>query len=168
MVFLVQKVLQGLGGARPGVEALSAPTMAQLAQSEAAAWDLYRAEKQETASLRAQLAEATKQAETDRQHALRLFRDLHATSEERDALRSQLAEARAAAPRWVPVTERLPEPGVHVLIDLDGDMLIARFFESDWWLDPGGELIGDITHWMPLPGAPAQAEERTKEGSENG
>ena len=99
--------------------------MAQLAQSEAAAWDLYRAEKQETASLRA-----------------------------------QLAEAMAAAPRWVPVTERLPEPGVHVLIDLDGDVLIARFFESDWWLDPGGELIGDITHWMPLPGAPAQAEER--------
>ena len=107
---------------------------------------VYDAMQAEVDSLRAQLAEARSSADL-LQHLL-------------DQAGAALAEARAAAPRWVPVTEQLPEPGVHVLIEFDGEVLIARFFESDWWLDPGGELIGDITHWMPLPGVPAQAEER--------
>lgn len=52
-------------------------------------------------------------------------------------------------PRWIPVTERLPEDGEYVLAysEQDGLMLVeARHRFSNW----------EITHWMPLPEPPKE------------
>lgn len=61
-------------------------------------------------------------------------------------------------PHWIPVTERLPEKGVYVLVtDSDGDVEVAsvdEYWEDDttewkWFLDEYGFI--DVTAWMPLP-----------------
>lgn len=95
-----------------------------------------------------------------------------------EAIREALAEA---APRWIPVGERLPEPRpaddpegeVVILLD-DGRRLVARYGSATPPLWPGtkeevaglwtyasggaesGYLFqpGPVTHWMPLPAAP--------------
>ena len=68
-------------------------------------------------------------------------------------------------PRWIPVTERLPEENVFVLIcgDLypnkhDGG-IIAVSARMDWnyWRGFGRER--NITHWMPLPAPPKEETE---------
>ena len=66
-------------------------------------------------------------------------------------------------PRWIPVTERLPEEHVFVLIRQDEDrMMVAERVDGDWWyryfaydVDRWDENEqGTITHWMPLPEPP--------------
>lgn len=58
-------------------------------------------------------------------------------------------------PRWIPVTERLPEPLVNVLaLYGDGRMDID-------WVDHEGcfvceNLYDGVTHWMPLPEPPEE------------
>lgn len=71
------------------------------------------------------------------------------------------------AQRWIPVSERLPEFEEKVLIRYSGVALEAiRVDEFDddaqedfaWWSDPyDGEWLNfcEVTHWMPLPEAPA-------------
>lgn len=57
--------------------------------------------------------------------------------------------------RWIPVTERLPEPLVNVLaLYGDGRMDID-------WVDHEGcflceNLYDGVTHWMPLPEPPEE------------
>lgn len=68
----------------------------------------------------------------------------------------------ASQPRWIPVSERLPEAesgdtSKPVLVT-DGDcMAIAEWFNFElcepYWSYTG---IGDITHWMPLPEPPKE------------
>jgi len=71
----------------------------------------------------------------------------------------RLVEA-AEERRWIPVTERLPEEHVFVLIRQDDDrMMVAVRVDGDWWyryfaydVDRWDENEqGTITHWMPLP-----------------
>ena len=72
-------------------------------------------------------------------------------------LRRENAELRARVPKWIPVTERLPEFGISVL---------ARCFYHRKWRtlvchtskENAGEWYTDevcqwvkVTHWMPLP-----------------
>ncbi len=58
---------------------------------------------------------------------------------------------------WVPVTERLPPPGVDVLV-LDKHRRtcsVLHLLEDTtrgWY--PGGWGIGFTSHWMPLPELP--------------
>jgi hypothetical protein len=72
------------------------------------------------------------------------------------------AAAREAlsTPAWVPVSERLPEPGVEVLTwgpiasmhwGIDVVRVHGEFFYSSF--------PKETTHWMPLPPAPAQEKE---------
>ncbi len=64
--------------------------------------------------------------------------------------------ARAVGPRWIPVSERLPEDSQRVLVCCaDGRQYVAAT-DGGFWSD-GREYsdhIHDITHWMPLPEAP--------------
>jgi hypothetical protein len=63
-------------------------------------------------------------------------------------------------PRWIPVTERLPEEDGHYLVCIFADELSCRWSQIAWfrrefyWVhgtENGREVI---THWMPLPGPP--------------
>mgnify|MGYP002765637808 FL=1 len=68
--------------------------------------------------------------------------------------------------RWIPVTERLPEEGVPVLINYigtDGEAYadgVAVWTECGcfWWegslADCEEDVAVPITHWMPLPDGP--------------
>lgn len=66
-------------------------------------------------------------------------------------------------PKWIPVTERLPEheygESTSVLaVDLFGVMRVT-YFDGGNWCCPSGEAlttmrVAPITHWMPLPEPP--------------
>ena len=63
----------------------------------------------------------------------------------------------AGKPKWIPVTERLPERNTEVLVcDTKEDYVsIWEHIGDGLWF--GNEVIWaneDITHWMPLPEAP--------------
>ena len=49
---------------------------------------------------------------------------------------------------WIPVTERLPDVGIEVLIYSEDDGVCVDYY--------GGDSFGyyDVTHWMPLPEPP--------------
>lgn len=76
----------------------------------------------------------------------------------------------APVPRWIPVTERLPEPnavdeygfakGYLVKTDRHVMMHTARY-NGEWWILWGkAEVITDtVTHWMPLPEPPVEVNE---------
>ena len=54
--------------------------------------------------------------------------------------------------KWIPVTERLPEPYVDVLVFRNGKIAIDRHEEDGWFAhDFQGRRA---THWMPLPEPP--------------
>lgn len=70
-----------------------------------------------------------------------------------------LVEMARAAPRWIPVGERLPEPRVTVLaVPLLGGVILGYYDdERSQWNDAENELrlAGfSVTHWMPLPEPP--------------
>lgn len=83
-----------------------------------------------------------------------------------DALRAALAVS-----QWVPVAERLPEKFTEVLVAFAGQMSIASTgqytnspqdkngwcypAENNGICDDGSDPV--VTHWMPLPDAPASA-----------
>jgi hypothetical protein len=67
--------------------------------------------------------------------------------------------------KWIPVRERLPEPGARVVIFcplLSPEEIIGatRYMINDdgWcvWVTDDGQDLGDTepTHWMPFPGRP--------------
>ena len=70
-------------------------------------------------------------------------------------------------PKWIPVTERLPEDGEFVLVcNDDGHMLIAKHetetyewyykytnYDFDIW---DNEEQGPVCYWMPLPEPPKE------------
>lgn len=86
---------------------------------------------------------------------------------ERDALREKQ--------RWIPVTERMPETGVPVLVNYIGtdelphaDGVVAwTDWGALWWegslVDSESEVTVPITHWMPLPEAPEGMEGNVNE-----
>ena len=75
-----------------------------------------------------------------------------ALAEDNIALRIEIDMLREAA-RWIPVSERLPEEGVAVIVKYESGYAIAFYKDgvwrrySNWWID-------GITHWRPLPEQP--------------
>ena len=68
-------------------------------------------------------------------------------------------------PRWIPVTERLPETGVDVLVKFPQNMAVASIDIGEWVVNSGDGWCTDInlaggeknpTHWMPLPEPPKE------------
>jgi len=85
-----------------------------------------------------------------------------------DEIGSKVAELREAV-RWIPVTERLPELGVLVLVaqrDKYGSTFGQLWHDDVWlvydkifsdqkyWVYP--ETYHSVTHWMPLPKPPQE------------
>lgn len=89
------------------------------------------------------------------------------------SLEKRLAEAEAKIPRWIPVSEGLPNIYVEV-IALAGDGSVAvghidnlKIFVADAFDIPAFEndascprpetrITSDVTHWMPLPRQPKE------------
>jgi hypothetical protein len=78
-----------------------------------------------------------------------------------------LAAALELMPRWIPVSERLPDHDSNVLVAAkrDGEYVVKEMLFVDWsdpldppmpeWSDDyGGEKFENVTHWMPLPEPP--------------
>ena len=57
-------------------------------------------------------------------------------------------------PKWIPVTERLPERGQEVIV-YSGDILEPTVFAYHFW-NKDFASWAHITHWMPLPEAPIE------------
>jgi len=74
----------------------------------------------------------------------------------------QAGNSPATPDGWIPVSERMPEDGEHVIVfhPRDGVMQITFFFAYGKWWDAeendGGLSKSYFTHWMPLPAAPQQ------------
>ena len=63
--------------------------------------------------------------------------------------------ARSSEPRWIPVTNRLPEEEVYVLVWRESGLpYVSRRVDSTYWLGLGKDA--KITHWMPLPSPPEE------------
>ena len=60
-------------------------------------------------------------------------------------------------PRWIPVSERLPEDGTYLICTDDGYISTIMYDRSMGWL-----LDANIIAWMPLP-QPYKAESEGKE-----
>jgi hypothetical protein len=74
-----------------------------------------------------------------------------------DELKARVAKLEAEVPRWIPVTERLPEKRGTYLVARGGWMWSADFYpppNASWWDESGAHEFKAVTHWMPLPPAP--------------
>jgi len=57
--------------------------------------------------------------------------------------------------RWIPVSERLPEQGVRVLLSRGAVIIVGHYCGlSKNWSDGGSYALRAPTHWMPLPEPP--------------
>ncbi len=68
-----------------------------------------------------------------------------------------IEELQAEVPRWIPVTERLPEMSQNVLVANKR----GKIYDIDkaWWNGMYFDRCGkkpyfNVSHWMPLPDAP--------------
>ena len=62
-------------------------------------------------------------------------------------------------PKWIPVTERLPENGEYVLCFCRANIVcvLRRDKGGDWYENPTHVYMsGFVTHWMPLPEPPKE------------
>ena len=66
-------------------------------------------------------------------------------------------------PKWIPVTERLPEHLTSVIVHRkDGGIFIWEYFDTsstdECWIDDSMNVYSfyDVTHWMPLPEPPEE------------
>lgn len=76
-------------------------------------------------------------------------------------------------PRWIPVTERLPEPDTNVLVRSGSFVSVWSLREDDvYWEDEYSYFhdMCEVTHWMPLPKPPdhiGEANEMVEKESES-
>ena len=76
--------------------------------------------------------------------------------EERKILTARIAELEAAQ-RWIPVSERLPEPYTRVLACIKSGYMEVDYMYSEPIVDVGiadFNSLDNVTHWMPLPPSP--------------
>ena len=69
---------------------------------------------------------------------------------------NNLPDAKLERPRWIPVTERLPEPLEDVLVYDPQDNRVAEAYMTrpkEW---VGVRINHEVTHWMPLPEPPKE------------
>ena len=71
--------------------------------------------------------------------------------EERERLKEQI-------PKWIPVTERLPERNYNCLVADDGTIVYGYINFVGEWMDCLGDKLKYVSHWMPLPQPPKDGE----------
>jgi hypothetical protein len=59
-------------------------------------------------------------------------------------------------PKWIPVSERLPERGQEVIC-YDGGVLKPKVYADYYW-NKAYDSWQRVTHWMPLPEPPKEGE----------
>lgn len=58
-------------------------------------------------------------------------------------------------PRWIPVSERLPEENVTVLVVTKRNRKpVVAWMRLGLWCSRGVDFALSVTHWMPLPNPP--------------
>lgn len=65
------------------------------------------------------------------------------------AVKAAIADA---APRWIPVEERLPDDETKVICY--PEYYKVHYENGDWW-SGNYRIIYGVTHWQPLPEPPA-------------
>ena len=87
-----------------------------------------------------------------------LFSSIKEADTERERLFSfflTFLQPRAESEAWIPVSERLPEHGVSVLINHAGGCGYGWYNkEKGYWEDCFVENLINVTHWQPLPAVP--------------
>lgn len=68
-----------------------------------------------------------------------------------------------SVPKWIPVTERLPEHLTSVIVHRkDGGIFMWEYFDTsptdECWIDDSMNVYSffDVTHWMTLPEPPKE------------
>ena len=74
--------------------------------------------------------------------------------EERNAA-VELTGELASKPRWIPVTERLPEGEGCYLVAVKNDHQ-RRYSKTAWFSHDSWFARQEVTHWMPLPQPPKE------------
>ena len=76
-------------------------------------------------------------------------------SEAYDKLSRHMDDLVALMPRWIPVTEALPEIRKVVFIT-DGIDVGIGWMNQGWWNTSFTNIRDAVTHWMPLPEPPKE------------
>ena len=71
------------------------------------------------------------------------------------ATQSPGSEPATVPGKWIPVSERMPDEGDHVLVS-DGVGMEVSWNRGREWKKLRHIYSEDVTHWMPLPSAPQE------------
>jgi hypothetical protein len=76
------------------------------------------------------------------------------TPEER-RMHSEIEDLEEQIPRWIPVTDRMPDEGVLVMA-WHGNRVVFGYARDGNWIDTlyGWVIPNGPSHWMPLPAPP--------------
>ena len=72
-----------------------------------------------------------------------------------------MLKIKSLAPRWIPVSERLPKHLQEIIFRTEFEILCGEFYLNRFTvLDYDGICFDaeGVTHWMPLPESPEQSE----------
>ncbi len=60
---------------------------------------------------------------------------------------------------WIDVNDSMPDSDETVLVSIKGasEPVWLGYHDGEIWLDVGGEMIEEVTHWTPIP-EPAESE----------
>ena len=62
-----------------------------------------------------------------------------------------------SVPKWIPVTERLPNEAERVVVIMpNGSRLVGRILSGKWHIQGLRKETKGVTHWMPLPAPPEE------------
>ncbi|MDM4157348.1 DUF551 domain-containing protein [Klebsiella oxytoca] len=80
-----------------------------------------------------------------------------------DSERRKVGNSPVITDRWIPVSERMPEDGQHIIIFCDDAFVLSAQYRDGEFFDvvrDGDEFFETtsrcVTHWMPLPAAPQE------------
>lgn len=76
---------------------------------------------------------------------------------QRKAMAALADSYKAEIPRWIPVSDRLPESGQRVIVcRKDGRVEQGVYLGVNGWWKVYGTNTKSITHWMPMPAPPEE------------